>query len=544
MANRQGSLLAILGKRMLGFNPSSKGCCAPPALKEAKAADTQGSEAKAVVKKTPATHVQDASCGAPSCSASASPAGSDVWHSRMMNRSTDRLPVAVIGAGPVGLAAAVHLIDKGATPLVLEAGVSVGANVLSWAHVRMFSPWQFNVDPVAGAMLEAFGWQRPIPGEYPTGGDLVERYLVPLAKLPNLGSRIRLGTRVIGISRLGLDRTKSAQRERAPFVLHVVTDGREDRVLARAVVDASGTVATPNFLGASGLPGFGERQLADRIFYGIPDVLGVHRGRYAAKRTLVIGSGHSAFNVLLDLAKLARSAPRTTVSWAIRRASLDNLFGGGGADQLPERGRLGERLRQLVASDSFMPVRGFRLSRLRQTADGIIAASDEQTLPPVDEIVAATGFRPDLAPLREVRLELDATIECPTALAPLIDPNVHSCGTVPPHGEEVLRHPEPGFYLAGMKSYGRAPNFLMLTGYEQVRSIACALTGDVEGARKVELMLPATGVCTGALLAGATACCGKLADEEAATACVRPVAPHGVPLATPREGEPAGRCCS
>jgi hypothetical protein len=126
----------------------------------------------------------------------------------------------------------------------------------------------------------------------------------------------------------------------------------------------------------------------------------------------------------------------------------------------------------------------------------------------VDEIVATTGFRPDVSILREVRLELDPVVESPAVLAPLIDPNVHSCGTVPPHGAQELRQPEKDFYIVGMKSYGRAPTFLMLTGYEQVRSVVCALTGDEEGARDVRLVLPETGVCS---VAGAesasTGCC-------------------------------------
>ena len=98
--------------------------------------------------------------------------------------------------------------------------------------------------------------------------------------------------------------------------------------------------------------------------------------------------------------------------------------------------------------------------------------------------------------LSELRLDLDPIVESPRALAPLIDPNVHSCGTVPPHGAEELRQPEPGFYIVGMKSYGRAPTFLMLTGYEQVRSVVAELTGDLVAARRVELTLPATGVCS------------------------------------------------
>jgi hypothetical protein len=134
----------------------------------------------------------------------------------------------------------------------------------------------------------------------------------------------------------------------------------------------------------------------------------------------------------------------------------------------------------------------------------------ETTLPPVDEIIVATGFRPDLSPLSELRLALDSATESPAALAPLIDPNVHSCGTVPPHGAAELAHPEQDFYIAGMKSYGRAPTFLLLTGYEQVRSIAAALAGDWEAARDVQLTLPETGVCSSTYETGS--CCSTSAS--------------------------------
>lgn len=507
--------------------------------------------------------------------------------------SVSELPIVVIGAGPGGLAAAVHLVDKGATPLVLEAGERVGANILSWAHVRMFSPWEFNVDRVAARLLEVAGWTKPPAGEYPTGGELVKAYLDPLAALPALRPHIRLGARVTGISRLGLDRLKTAGREHAPFVLHVSTASGEERVLARAVIDASGTVGSPNPLGADGLVAMGERALADRVYYGIPDVLGAHRTRYAGRRTLVVGSGHSAFTVLLDLVSLAERAPETTILWAIRRRELGTLFGGGEADALPERGRLGQRLRALVDRGTLTIVRGFRLDQVTRSGEGIVAVGGRQALPAVDEIVATTGFRPDLAMLRELRLAIDPIVESPAALAPVIDPNVHSCGTVPPHGEDVLRQPEPGFYLAGMKSYGRAPNFLMLTGYEQVRSIACTLTGDVKGASRVELALPETGVrstlpigapfetaascCGGPAPANVNACCvldaeAKAAGQEgcgcgskgteasepelatsccagppgaAATSdCAGPPTPHLVPLAALRDGRSASSCCS
>ena len=259
------------------------------------------------------------------------------------------LPVAVIGGGPVGLAAAAHLVSRGETPLVFESGSTVGASVQRWGHVRIFSPWRYDLDPVAAGLLAATGWERPPDDEFPTGRDLVERYLTPLAELPAIRPHLRLGTRVVGVSRLGLDRTKTADRSRAPFVLRVQKDGEETDVLARAVIDASGTYESPNPLGASGLAALGESAARDHVQYAIPDVLGQDRSRYAGRRVLVVGSGHSAFGVLLDLLRLRDEHPHTRVFWAVRRDSLDRVFGGGAADQLEERGRLGSRVQSLVA---------------------------------------------------------------------------------------------------------------------------------------------------------------------------------------------------
>jgi hypothetical protein len=272
--------------------------------------------------------------------------------------------------------------------------------------------------------------------------------------------------------------------------------GQEEEILARAVIDASGTYSMPNPLGGNGLPAIGERACADRIVYGIPDVLGSARTRYAGRRVMVVGSGHSAFNALLDLGQLAEQAPETRITWVVRRADTRQLFGGEDRDMLPARGTLGTMVRALVDSGRLTLVSGFSITRITPTADGIVVSSQVQDLSPVDEIVGATGFRPDLSLLSELRVDLDPSVESPTALAPLIDPNVHSCGSVPPHGEAELRHPEPGFYVVGMKSYGRAPTFLMLTGYEQVRSVVAAIVGDMEAARSVELLLPETGVCS------------------------------------------------
>ncbi len=452
-------------------------------------------------------------------------------------------PVVVIGAGPVGLAAAAHLLERDLEPLVLERGDTAGASVRHWGHVRFFSPWRYSIDRAAADLLARSGWVAPDPETYPTGNDLVDRYLSPLASLPAMQPHIRYGAEVVSVTRDGFDKMKSPGRDDAPFLVTVRTSGgTEEAILARAVIDASGTWTSPNPLGAAGRPAIGERTVADRVAYGIPDVLGTQRQRYAGKRVLVVGSGHSAFNVLLDLVDLADAEPGTAITWAIRRPSngLGNLFGGGINDALPARGELGARVKALVEDGRLRLVTGLRIARIDATSDGIVVSGQDSVLSPVDEIIGATGFRPDLDLLSELRLALDPAVESPVALAPLIDPNLHSCGSVPPHGAEELKHPEADLYVVGMKSYGRAPTFLMLTGYEQVRSVAAALAGDWDAARDVQLVLPETGVCsTDALAEHGVACCGAEAatPEDEVSACCGDTT-------TEPETTPTSSCCA
>ncbi|HBL30548.1 MAG TPA: flavoprotein [Acidobacteria bacterium] len=438
----------------------------------------------------------------------------------------ESLPVAVIGAGPVGLAAAAHLLARGETPLVLEAGDEVGASIRQWGHVRLFSPWRYDVDAASAALLARHGWEMPEPESFPTGADLVDRYLAPLAATPEIAPHLRLGARVVAVTRLGFDKMKTPGRDQAPFQLTVRRrDGSEETVLARAVLDASGTWTQPNPLGAGGVPAPGERAAAERIVYGIPDVLGRHRERYAGRTVLVAGAGHSAFNAVLDLAQLATEAPGTRILWAIRRVSTAQLFGGGEKDQLAARGQLGLQVRRLVEEGVLRLITGFKTVRVLPGPSLTVEGGGE-TLHGIDEIVVAAGARPDLSILSELRLDLDPAVESPRALAPLIDPNEHSCGTVRPHGADELRHPETDFYVVGMKSYGRAPTFLLLTGYEQVRSAVSALVGDWEGAREVRLQLPETGVCSLSAPAEgaccATACCGGTEARAQAAAAGAP----------------------
>lgn len=438
--------------------------------------------------------------------------------------SASHLPVIVIGAGPVGLAAAAHLATRALPFLVLEATEGVAACFRSTAHVRLFSPWKMNIDGAAARLLEASGWRAPDPDAMPTAGEMRTEYLAPLSAA--LAPHVEFNARVVRISRRGFDKVKTPGREQAPFVLQVDRGGKITEVEARAVIDATGNWATPSDMGANGLPAIGELDHAGRIRYGMPDVLGAERARYEHKRVLVVGSGHSAMGSLLALAELAAQDPRTRIAWAIRGDNLERVFGGGAKDGLPERGSLGTRLRSLMQAGNLDVFRGFRISAVSAVGEqlrvtGVGRDDTEQHISGIDEIIVATGSRPDLSLARELRLAIDPWLESTPQLAPLIDPNLHSCGSVPPHGHRELEHPERGFYAIGAKSYGRAPNFLLATGYEQARSVVAALAGDLAAADEVHLELPETGVCVTDFedTGGSSGCCPppKASTADAAT---------------------------
>jgi len=457
-----------------------------------------------------------------------------------MSIHLDSLPVVVIGAGPVGLAAAAHLAERGIAFTVLEAGDAPAAAVRVWGHVRLFSPWRFNIDTAAARLLADAGWVRPDDARLPTGAQLAADYLQPLADLPGLKPHVRYGARVAAVTRFGLDRVRSTGRADTPFLLRLA-DGED--VLARAIIDASGTWGTPNVLGASGIPAHGEADATAYVECALPDVLGRDRDRFAGRRTLVIGAGHSAATTLLCLAGLAEQAPGTTVTWAIRATSPARTYGGEAADALPARGALGSRLREHVESGAISLITGFSVRRI-STGPGGVKVSDGTRNVTADRVVSATGFRPDPAITAELRLDPDPILGSTRALAPLIDPNEHSCGTVPPHGVDELTHPEPGYYAIGVKSYGRAPTFLLATGYEQARSVVAALAGDWAAARDVQLDLPETGVCSSNVPldadfidSGAGGCCGTPTGVSGSVG--RPA----LALIDVSGGDQAGGCC-
>ncbi|WP_454112341.1 NAD(P)-binding domain-containing protein [Microbacterium aurum] len=344
----------------------------------------------------------------------------------------------------------------------------------------------------------------------------------PLASA--LGDRVRYGTRVVGVGRRGRDLLVDAGRAEQPFLVHVRdSTGAETRIEAWAIIDASGTWATPSPAGADGLPALGEQAAAAAglLSYRIP--ASEDAAAFAGRHVVVVGNGHSAATAIIELGRIAREHPDTRITWVLRRGTEGNTSGGGDADELPARGALGQRSKATVTDGLVDLVTGFRTERIDlHGSQAVLAAEDGRTLDLADRLVVLTGFRPDLSFLSEVRLDLDYRLQAPVRIAADVDPNLHSCGTVRATGASDLAHPEPGFYIVGAKSYGRAPTFLALTGYEQIRSITADLTGDHAAASRVELVLPDTGVCGGS---------GVFDAEDSGGSCCTAPGPQRVSIA-------------
>ena len=232
----------------------------------------------------------------------------------------------------------------------------------------LFSPWEYNIDRAAARLLEQTGWNSPEPQQYPTGAELVERYLQPLATKTVLASHIRTSSRVTDISRVGFDKLKSKGREAAPFEIRYQNGLGPKSIRADAIIDASGTWHAPNPAGANGLQAIGEAREAERIAYGMPDVLGKDRARYAGKTVAVLGAGHSAIGTLSDLAQLAKQSPQTRPVWLLRGNDPAKAFGGGANDKLAARGELGTAFAALVGAGRITVESDFRVSHL--AADG------------------------------------------------------------------------------------------------------------------------------------------------------------------------------
>ncbi|KOP70219.1 flavoprotein [Lysinibacillus sp. FJAT-14745] len=433
----------------------------------------------------------------------------DIEVEETFNELNKNLPTVIIGAGPIGLAAAAHLVEQNQSFILLEAGKEIAHNIRTWGHVTLFSPWRYNINKAAKALLEDTDWKAPDLETIPTGHELIDLYLKPLAELAQIKSYIQLNSKVVGISRQLNDKMKSKNRVNQSFKIYVEKGNDVKIIEAKAVIDATGTWGNPNPANSTGVWLQTEKVLADHIEYGISDIK-VNSTRYANKKIAVIGGGHSAINTLLSLAELQKENPSTKLVWIMRKKSVEEAYGGEEKDELEARGALGIRIHELVDTGKIEVVTPFCISMVKKDGKINIVGTlngEQKVLTGFDELIVNAGNRPDFTINSELRLSIDNVTESVQALAPLIDPNEHSCGTVRAHGEEILRQPEKDFYIVGAKSYGRAPTFLMATGYEQVRSITAYLSGDEEASKRVELELPETGVCSINLVNQSNTCC-------------------------------------
>lgn len=399
-----------------------------------------------------------------------------------------RNTLAIIGAGPVGLEAALAALDRGFDVHVFERG-EAGAHPIAWGHVRMFTPWRMNLGPVSRRHLEASGWSAPDPEALPTGLELAERYLQPLAGLPELNGRVHEGAQVVHVARRGLlkgDRLGDPRRREHPFRLMVRDPaGRESFLHAFSLFDVSGVYGQPNYAGSGGIPARQELYLAPQMGWRLEDVRGLARGTYAGRRTLVIGSGASAANTIEALAALADEAPGTSAVWVTRDPAAA-LYPPVPDDPLAERRRLYARARALaggahaaIAHVGGAEVEGFEFNSATHRYRVALTVGGQPRVEEVDRVIVNTGFHPDDSLWRELQVHQCYASEAPMKLGlALLGAGAGDCVSTPAFGAETLENPEPDFYILGHKSYGRGPNFLLETGYRQVEDVVAKLAQD------------------------------------------------------------------
>ena len=401
--------------------------------------------------------------------------------------------IAVIGAGPIGLEAALYAATLGYEVTVFERG-GIGAHVLDWGFVELFSPWSFNCSSLGMDSLSGFdpGWALPENGTLRTGRDYVENYLHPLSRLPSLRDRILTNTEVIALGREGLlkkDLPEDDGRSGHPFRVLVREESGSERVhLADVVIDATGTYGNHGWIGSGGIPAPGERESAPWIRYRLEDVLGRERSDYAGKRTLLIGVGFSAATTALAFEQLSGESPDTSLTW-ISAGEADVPYQLIPNDPLPSRSVLIASANRIASGscDAISFYASARVESIRSSDDGksrsvVFRQRNDVRAMEVDRIIGNVGYLPDNSIYRELQVHECYATSGPIELAAslLSGPSNSDCLAQTSAGPEVLKNPEPDFYIVGSKSYGRNSTFLIRMGLEQIRDIFTLITGNPE----------------------------------------------------------------
>ncbi|MBP90836.1 MAG: hypothetical protein CMJ64_29690 [Planctomycetaceae bacterium] len=400
--------------------------------------------------------------------------------------------IAILGAGPIGLEAALYARFLGYDVDIYERG-QAAENVLRWGHVRMFSPFAMNSSTLGLAALQAHdpAYEAPDGGGLLTGREYAERYLLPLSRTDLLADHLKLNTSVVSVGHEDLLKGELVgDPERGDYdfrILSLDAVGNESVTSAEAVIDTTGVYGNPNWAGQGGAPALGERESRDEIEYEVPDVLVCERERYANRSTLLIGSGYSAATTAVALAKLAEEASDTKVTWIVRRGGSDSFpIKVIESDRLTERAELTAEANRIAAgaSSGLAFHQSTSISGVLRTADRnrfvVTLTGELEGEFEFDNIIANVGYRPNNRIYEELQVHECYASQGPMKLAAaLLGSSSSDCLDQTSHVPKTLLNPEPNFYILGAKSYGRNSDFLLSIGLEQIRDLF-TIIGDRE----------------------------------------------------------------
>jgi hypothetical protein len=400
-----------------------------------------------------------------------------------MSHDEPPLRLAILGAGPIGIEAALYGRYLGYDVSVYEKG-RVAEHLRQWGHVRMFSPFSMNVSPLGLAALEAQepGWKPPPPDALVTGRELAEGYTIPLSESDLLDGCIHPGVEVLYVGRDGMlkgEQSGAESRNDNDFRILLRDErGKERIVSAEVVIDATGTFGQHNWLGRGGIPALGELSAAELVDYALPDVLGKDRGRFAGRHTLVVGAGYSAATNVVCLAELAQAVLGTRITWAVRQPKRNAPFPMRliADDPLSERDRLSRRANEWAAAGDAALLDDTTVHAIhwqpRDERFHVEFIGSHAGRAEFDRVIANVGFHPDSRLYSELLIHECYASQGPMKLAAELAGHASADCLRQPHTPRgSLLNPEPDFYILGAKSYGRNPHFLLSIGLAQVRDV-------------------------------------------------------------------------